>query len=174
MKVPGCGAISGDAAAVIGGVAAADFAALDALALRLICLDSRFATPLRQVGCVIGKRIAGEQGENPLTFEAALSVMMSACGLDRVIEWRFIRRESGAAQLEISGCSEALGWPVPHVQRTVCGFDAGLFEGFLMGVTGEVWSVAETVCLGLGHPSCQFVILRGQDGETKEEQHGAS
>ena len=173
MKVPGCGAICGDAAAVIGGVAAADFGALDALALRLICLDSRFAAPLRQVGCIIGKRIAGEQGENPLTFEAALSAMMSACGFDGVIEWRFIHRNAGEARLEISGCSEALGWPVPHVQRSVCGFDAGLFEGFLKGATGGDWSVEEAICLGLGHPSCQFVIQRGQDGEAKGGQPGA-
>ncbi len=174
MKDCGCGAISGDGAAVFGGVAAADFAALDELALRLICLDSKFAAPLRQVGCIIGKRIAGEQGEQPLTFEAALSAMISSCGLDGIIKWRFIHRNAGEARLEISGCSEALGWPVPHVQRSVCGFDAGLFEGFLKRATDQDWSVEETTCLGLGHPSCQFVIQHGQDGETKEGQHGAS
>ncbi len=172
MKSSGCGALPVDAAAAIGGVAAADCAALDELAVKLICLDGGFAVPLRQVGCIVGKRIAGEQGVQPITFEAALSAMISACGLDGVIKWRFIHHSADEARLEISGCSEALGWPIPHVARTVCGFDAGLFEGFLNGATGDGWSVEETNCLGLGHSSCQFVIQRARRGEAKGAQHG--
>lgn len=161
MKGQGCRVTSHDSnAAWLGGVPASDFAALDALAVKLICLDSRFVAPLREMGRTVGDRIASEQGECALTFEAALSGMFSACGLEGVIESRFLHRNADGARLEITGCSERLGWEVPRVERTVCGFDAGLFEGFLRGATGEAWAAEEVVCLGLGHPSCEFVIHR--------------
>lgn len=173
MNGAGCGAVSDDSdAALLGGVAVPDFAALDELAVKLICLDSGFASPLRQMGCVLGERIAREQAEGRLTFDAALSDMISACGLARVIEARFLHSSSNGTRLQITGCSEALGWPVPQLERTVCGFDAGLFEGFLRGTTGEGWKVEEMACLGLGHPSCEFVIHREQGGEAEGGQHG--
>jgi len=166
MKGQDCRAGScSSSAAWLGGVVAADFAALDGLAVKLICLDSGFAAPLRQMGLVLGERIACEQGVSLLPFEAALSGMISACGLEGVIESRFLHRNPDGARLQITGCSEALGWQVPKVERTVCGFDAGLFEGFLSGITGDAWSVEEAACLGLGHPSCEFVIHRGDTGE---------
>ena len=78
----------------LGGFAAPDFAALDELAVKLICLDSGFAAPLRQMGRVLGERIAREQGESALTLDAALSALISACGLEGVIESRFLRRNA--------------------------------------------------------------------------------
>ena len=167
MTRQGCRAMpdAGDAA-LLGGVAVPDFAALDELAVKLICLDGGFAAPLRQMGRVLGERIGSQQGESPLGFEEALSGMISACGMAGVIESRFLHRNADGARLQITGCCEALGWQVPQVERTVCGFDAGLFEGFLRGITGsEAWKVEETACLGLGHPSCEFVIHREQSGE---------
>lgn len=166
MKRQGCRVVPcGSNAVWLGGVTASDFAALDELAVKLICLDSRFVAPLRQMGRTLGERIASEQGESPLAFEAALSSMISACGLGGVIESRFLHRSADGARLQITGCAEALGWQVPPVARTVCGFDAGLFEGFLSGVAGAAWRVEEVACLGLGHPSCEFVIYRGDTWE---------
>lgn len=168
-----CSASRDSKAAWLGGVAVPDFAALDKLAVKLICLDSGFAAPLRQMGRVLGERIAREQADGRLTFNTALSAMMSGCGLACVIESRLLHRSADGARLQITGCSEALGWPVPQVERTVCGFDAGLFEGFLSGATGEGWKVEETACLGRGHSSCEFVIRREPGGEAERGQHGA-
>ena len=175
MNSQGCPRVSCDSNKTsLGGVAVPDFAALDELAVKLICLDGGFAAPLRQIGRVLGERIASQQCESPSTFEAALSGMISACGMAGVIESRILERNADGARLQITGCLvEALGWQVPDVERTVCGFDAGLFAGFLRGVTdGEAWKVEETACLGLGHPSCEFVIHREQGGEWEGVQHG--
>ncbi len=149
-------------AASLGGLSASDFSSLDALAVKLISLDGAFAEPLRAIGRVMGERIAGETDEKPIAFETALSALVEACGLDGAIESRFLRRGADEAVLEIAGCSEALGYPVENVGRAVCGFDAGLFEGFLRTVTDEAdLSVDEIACLGLGHPACDFVIRKG-------------
>ncbi len=110
-----------------------------------------------------------------MSLETALSVLISACGLDSVIESRFLQRNADGARLQITGCSEALGWPVANMGRTVCGFDAGLFEGFLCQATGEAWSVEEMACLGLGNPACEFVIHRAAalgGGEWEGVPHG--
>ena len=160
-----CSASPDTKPAWLGGVAVADVAALDQLAVKLICLDRGFAAPLRQVGYVLGERIGRGQAEGRLAFDTALSTMISACGLACSVESRLLHRNADGARLQITGCSEALGWAVPQVERAVCGFDTGLFEGFLRGATGETWKVEETACLGLGHPSCEFVILREGGGE---------
>ena len=47
----------------LGGIAAGDFAVLDRLAVKLIGLDSAFAAPLREMGRVVGERIAMAQDE---------------------------------------------------------------------------------------------------------------
>lgn len=74
MKGQGCRAVSCDSnVAWLGGIAAPDFAALDELAVKLICLDSGFAAPLQQISRTLGGRITSEQSESPLPFEAALS-----------------------------------------------------------------------------------------------------
>ena len=174
MNTQGCRTVAcGSNVAWLGGVALPDFGALDELAVKLICLDGRFAAPLQQMGRVLGERIASQQDESPLTLEAALSSMISACGMAGVIESRFLDRNAYGARLQITGCCEALGWQVPQVERTVCGFDAGLFEGFLRGVTGDgAWKVEETACLGMGHPSCEFVIHRERGSESEGVQRG--
>lgn len=175
MSKQGCRSVSSCASVSwLGGIAARDFAALDRLAVRLIGLDRAFAAPLREMGRVIGARIAMEQDEKPVGLEAALSALISACGLEGMIESRFLRRNAEGALLQITGCAAVVGWPVPTVGRTVCGFDAGLFEGFLRGVTGEgTFSVEETACLGLGHASCEFRIHRQPaPSEWKGEPHG--
>lgn len=145
----------------LGGIAASDFAALDRLAVKLICLDRAFAAPLRAMGRIVGERIAIEQNEKPVGLDAALSALISACGLEGMIESRFLHRNAEGALLQISGCSAVLGWQVATLERVVCGFDAGLFEGFLRGMTGEGGlNVEETACLGLGHAYCEFRIHR--------------
>lgn len=142
----------------VGGLAASEFGALDQLAVKLICLDSRFAASLREMGRLLGSRIA-EERETPIPFKTALSSLIAACGLEGVIEAAFLRTAEDGALLQITGCATVLGWQIPNLGRAVCSFDAGLFEGFLCGATGEeAWSVEEVSCLGLGNPSCQFLI----------------
>lgn len=164
MKGPGCQPVSCNGnAAMLGGVAASDFAALDELAVKLICLDSGFAAPLREAGRVLGERVAAEQAQGLSTLDVALSALIAACGLDSKIRSRLLHTDADEALFQVTGCIEALGGPIPNVGRAVCGFDAGLIEGFLRGAIGEqTLSVEETACLGLGHPSCEFVIRRNQ------------
>ena len=149
---------------MIGGLSAADFSAIDALGVRLLCLDGRFAASVREVGRIIGQRIAANCQH--MSFTDALSAMLPACGLDTVVASRFMSRSDDHAELEINGCSAALGWQIPNVGRTVCGFDAGLFEGFLVVITGdESLTVAETRCLGLGGSACHFLVQRCASAE---------
>jgi predicted hydrocarbon binding protein len=159
---------------LLGGIAASDFAALDRLAVKFICLDGNFAAPLREMGRVIGERIAREQNEKSICLDAALSALISACGLDGMIESRFLHRNAEGARLQISGCAAVLGYQVPAVERTVCNFNVGVFEGYLRGVTGEeALSVEEIACLGMGHACCEFAIHRQQAlGEREGESHG--
>ena len=143
----------------LGGVASEDFSALDKLALKLICLDSGFAAPLREIGGRIGQRIATEQAEKQLALDAALCALIPACGLQGVIESRYERTSAEEALLQITGCAAVLGWEIPNLGRTVCSFDAGVFEGFLRGVTGdEALTVEEMACLGRGNACCEFAI----------------
>lgn len=145
----------------VGGLAANDFGTLDKLAVKLTCLDSRFDAPLRDIGRVVGYRIAQEQ-ETAHPFATTLSSLISACGLEGVIESTFLRIADDGALLQITGCATILGWQIPNLGRAVCSFDAGLFEGYLCGVTREeTWGVQEISCLGLGNPSCEFLIQRG-------------
>ncbi len=144
----------------VGGLAADEFGALDKLAVRLACLDNRFDSSLREIGRVIGYRIAQEY-ERPRSFADALSALISACGLEGVIEATFLYVTDESARLKISGCATVLGWQIPNIGRTVCGFDAGLFEGFLRGATSEdALEVREVSCLGLGKPACEFLVQR--------------
>lgn len=137
-----------------------EFGALDKLAVKLICLDGRFETPLREIGRLIGYRIA-EEHETPLPFATALSSLISACGLEGVIEATFLHAADDGARLQVTGCATVLGWQIPNIGRVVCSFDAGLFEGFLCGATGEeAWGVQEVSCLSLGKSSCEFLIQR--------------
>lgn len=140
-----------------GGLALADFSALDVLAVKLHCVDSRFAGPLRQIATVLGERMANDKGRRQLTSEEALSQMLSACGFPTSLESRFFRREANDACLQITGCAEVC-CPIPRVGRSVCGFNAGVFEGFLRAATGRPWTVEETACLGRGDASCEFSI----------------
>jgi len=144
----------------VGGLAADEFGTLDKLAVKLTCLDSRFDAPLREIGRVVGYRIAQEQ-ETAHPFATALSSLISACGLEGVIESTFLQADDDSARLRVTGCATVLGWQIPNIGRAVCSFDAGLFEGFLCGTTGEdALGVQEVSCLGLGEPSCEFLIQR--------------
>lgn len=144
----------------VGGLAAIEFGTLDKLAVRLACLDNRFDASLREIGRVVGYRIAEEQ-EKLLSFDVALSSLISACGLDGVIEATFLYTDDDSARLQVTGCAEVLGWQIPNLGRAVCSFDSGLFEGFLCGAIGEdALSIQEVSCLGLGKSSCEFLILR--------------
>jgi predicted hydrocarbon binding protein len=144
--------------ASVGGLAAPEFSTLDQLAVKLICLDRRFEASLREMGRLIGTRIA-EGREKPIPFATALSSLLS--GLEGVIEAAFLHTAEDGALLRITGCATVLGWQIPNLGRAVCSFDAGLFAGFLCGSTGEeTWGVREVSCLGLGNPSCEFLIQR--------------
>ena len=148
-------------AAALGGLPTEEFSALDKLAVKLICLDSAFAAPLRKIGERIGQRIATEQAEKRLSLDAALCAVVPACGLQGAVESRFERTSAEEALLRITGCAAALGYQIPNLGRTLCSFDAGVFEGFLRGVTGEeALTVEETACLGRGNTACEFAIYR--------------
>ena len=146
--------------ALVGGLEAREFGTLDQLAVKLICLDKRFEISLREMGRLIGHRIA-EGYEKPIRFETALSSLVSACGLEGVVDSAFLRIADDGALLQITGCATILGWQIPNLDRAVCSFDAGLFEGFLCGATREeAWGVQEISCLGLDQPACEFLIQR--------------
>lgn len=138
-----------------------DVAALDHLAVRLICLDGRFAPSLEEIGRLLGYRIAEQRHPAPVSFELALMSLLSSCGFESAVRFHFLRRNADEALIQISGCSAALGWQIPRVDRAVCNFDAGLFEGFLRHATrDQAWSVREKACLGFGDAACEFVIDR--------------
>lgn len=143
----------------LGGLPAEDFSVLDKLAVRLICLDADLAAPVRQIGARIGQRIAAEHQDRPLSVEDALCALIPACGLQGVIESQFQRTSADEDVLRITGCSAVLGWQIPNLGRPVCTFDAGLFEGFLRGVTGrDDVTVEELACLGRGDAHCEFRV----------------
>lgn len=142
---------------VLGGLTSADFSALDVLAVKLHCLDSRFTAPLRQIAAVFGERIVNEIGIGQLPSGEALSQMLSACGFPASLESRFLPHQPNETRLRVTGCGEAC-CPIPRVDRSVCGFNAGVFEGFLRAATGQPWTVEETACLGLGDAWCEFLI----------------
>lgn len=154
----------------LGGLSAADFSAFDVLAVKLHCLDRRFAEPLRQIGVVFGERMASEQASR-LSSDEALSRMLSACGFPSSLESRFLELTPDRARLQVTGCGEAC-CPIPPMGRQACGFNAGVFEGFLRGATGGAWSIEETACLGLGDSSCEFLIeLNGASNTPKGGTH---
>jgi len=161
----GTGCNPKDDAAKAGGLSAAEFASLDELAVKLTSIDVAFAALLEGIGRALGSRIAAEHGGQPLTFDDALAELFLACGLRDVIQWRFLDRRPDGARLQISGCADALDWEIAPTGRAVCGFDAGLMEGFLRVITGIAsLTVKEVACLGLGNPACEFVIRSGHGG----------
>jgi len=173
MSDLGCHAVCGcSRAPSLGGLPAQDFAALDQVAVKLICEDGRFSAPARQMGRLLGERIAIERGTKSLSQDEAFAILVSACGLEGVIEARFLKRNAEGALLQIVGCPMVLGWQIPRVNRAVCGFDAGLFEGFLSTVTGKSVGVEETACLGLDDTSCEFTITLHSAQAVNGEQEG--
>lgn len=164
-----CGAM-----APLGAFEGKDLAALDKLAVKLICLDDQFASWLEQIGRLLGYRIAEQRHPTPVSFDAALASLLSSCGLEGPIEPCFLRRDASEAVLQITGCTAALGWQIPRVGRAACRFDAALFEGFLHKATGErIWSVREAACLGFGDAACEFTFHRQHTHEagSQEEEH---
>ena len=162
----------GSAAQSLGGIAAQDFAALDQAAVKLICADGRFSVPAQQMGRLLGERIAMERGGKSLRLDEALSTLVSACGCECVLHSHFLQRTPDGALLQITGCTTVLGWEIPAVNRAVCGFDAGLFEGFLSSATGKSVGVEETACLGLGDFSCEFKITVDSAQAVNGEREG--
>jgi predicted hydrocarbon binding protein len=162
----------GSNAPSLGGLAAQDFAALDEIAVRLVCADGRFSAPARQIGRLLGERIAIERGGRHLFLDEALSTLVSACGCKCAAHSHFLQRNPDGARLQITGCNTVLGWEIPSVNRTVCGFDAGLFEGFLSSATGNSVGVEETACLGPGDSSCEFEITFHPAQAANGEQEG--
>jgi len=148
-----------------GQLSAAEFASLDELAVKLTSIDVALAAPLEAVGRALGSRIAAEHGGQSLTFDDARPELFFACGLQDVTQWRFLDRRPDGVRLRTSSCADVLDWEIPPTGRAVCGFDAGLMEGFLRGITGIAsWTVKEVACLGLGNTACEFVIRSGHGG----------
>ena len=137
-----------------------DLAALDHLAVKLICHDERFAAHFEQIGRWLGHHIAGQRYPATVSFDVALGSLLSSFGLDGPpIESCVIRRSETEAVLQIRGCTALLGWNIPRVGRAVCSFDAALFEGLLRSATGEpAWTVREAACLGFGDAACEFIV----------------
>jgi len=158
----------------LGGIPTQVFAALDQAAVRLICADGRFSVPAQQMGRLLGERIAIERGGRHLCFDEALSTLVSACGCECVVDSHFLQRNKDGALLQITGCTTVLGWQIPNVNRAACGFDAGLFEGFLSSATGETVGVEETTCLGLGDTSCEFRITLHAAQAVDSKQEGVA
>jgi predicted hydrocarbon binding protein len=157
----------------LGALDGKDVAALDHLAVRLICLDSRFAPSLEQIGRLLGYRIAEQRHPAPVSFDMALTSLISSCGFESTVRFHFLRRKVDEALIQISGCSAALGWQIPRLERPVCTFDAALLEGFLRGATREqAWSVQETACLGFGNAACEFTVTRQSGPETGFQLEG--
>lgn len=159
-----------------GGLDVQDFAALDQIAVKLICADGRFSTPAWQMGRLLGERIAIERCTKSLSQDEALSTLVSACGCECALQSHFLQRNPDGALLQITGCTTVLDWEIPCVNRAVCGFDAGLFEGFLSAAIGKSVGVEETACLGLGDSSCKFQITlhpaQAMNGERKGVKDG--
>jgi predicted hydrocarbon binding protein len=162
----------GSEAQSFGGLVARDFATLDQAAVKLICADGRFSEPAKQMGRLLGERIAIERGGKLLCLDEALSTLVSACGCECALHSHFLQKSPDGALLQITGCATVLGWEIPSVNRTVCGFDAGLFEGFLSSATGKSVGVEETACLGLGDSSCEFEITLHPAQAANSEQEG--
>lgn len=156
-----------------GGISVQDFAALDKLAVKLMCADGRFSALARQMGRLLGEHIAAEHGARSLCLDEALSTLVTACGCECALHSHFLQRNPEGALLQITGCTAVLGWKIPCVNRGVCGFDAGLFEGFLSSATGKNVGVEETACLGLGDSSCEFKIALNPAQAVDGEQQGA-
>lgn len=151
----------------LGALEGKDIAALDHLAVKLICLDGRFAGPLEEMGRLLGYRLAEQRHPSPVSFDAALASVASSCASDGAVGFRFLRRNASGALVEVSGCCAALGWQIPRVDRAVCNFDAALFEGYLRQATREQdWTVREKACLGFGAPACEFLISRESEPES--------
>jgi len=55
----------------LGALEAEDVAVLDRLAVKLICLDDRFAPPLTRIGRLCGHRLAGQCHPAPVSLRAA-------------------------------------------------------------------------------------------------------
>lgn len=142
----------------IAGLAAHDFSALDQAIVKLISTDDRFSAPARQMGRLFGERIALERSVNSQCLDEAFPTLLVACGLGDSTHSRVLQKSPTGALLQIMGCADILGWQVPRVNRAVCCFDTGLFEGFLSSATGEAIRVEETACLGMGDTSCEFRI----------------
>lgn len=156
----------------LSGLAAWDFAALDQAAVKLICADGRFSVSVRQMGRLLGEHIAIERGGKSLCLDEALSTLVSACGCECALHSHFLQKNPDGALLQITGCTTVLGWEIPFVNRAVCGFDAGLFEGFLCSATDKSVGVEETACLGLGDSSCEFKTTLHPAQTANSEQEG--
>lgn len=153
--------ISGDAEHRLGGIDRSLFSSLDGLAVRLISEDSALAQPLRELGQIIGRRIARERTAHALDFAEATGTILEACGLAGVVQCEILQHADGHRQMIIEGCAAALGCEIPSVGHAVCGFNEGLFEGYLRVATGlSSCAVAESRCLALGHNACEFEIRR--------------
>ena len=109
---------------------AQDFAALDQIAVKLICKNAKFSEPVWQIGRLLGERIAIEHGTKSVSQDEALSAFVSACGCECALRSRLLQGNPDGALLQSTGCTKVLGWEIPSVNRAVCGFDAGLLDGF--------------------------------------------
>lgn len=131
------------------------------MAILLVCLDPRFARAAHEIGTVLGSRLASPYPSDPLPLSAALIRLQEACRAAEFVQCEIVHHARDEAQLRLYGCTQVLAGCVPTVDRVVCDFDVGFFEGFLRSVVHDKsLTVREITCIGRGDPFCEFGVGR--------------
>lgn len=134
------------------------------MAISLVCLDPRFENAAREIGTVLGSRLASPFPSDPLPLSAAL-ILQEACRTAEFVQCEIVHHARDEAQLRLYGCTQVLAGRVPTVGRVVCDFDVGFFEGFLRSLArDQALTVTETACIGRGDPFCEFCVGRNDIG----------
>lgn len=132
--------------------------------ISLVCFDPQLEKAAREIGAVLGSRMAAPFPSAPLPLSVALARLREACREAAFVECEVLRHARDEAHIRLHGCTQVLAGRIPAVGRPVCGFDAGFFEGFLQQLSGDPsLTVVETACLGRGDSCCQFFIRRAKN-----------
>lgn len=135
------------------------------VAISLVCLDPRFENAAREIGTVLGSRLASPLGVDPLSLPVALARLREACREAGFVECEVLRHARDEAHIRLQGCTRILAGHIPIVGRCVCDFDVGFFEGFLRHLAHDPsLTVTEMACLGRGDPFCEFCVRRNDTG----------
>lgn len=131
------------------------------VAVSLVGLDPRLEKAVREIGAVLGSRLASPFPPDPLPLSAALIRLQEACRTAEFVQCEILHHARDEAQIRLYGCTQVLAGWVPTVGRVVCDFDVGFFEGFLRSLArDQALTVTETACIGRGDPFCEFCVGR--------------